>query len=177
MIADLIVTTTKLAEVLGIKSAELPVIDPNEYYMSCVAIKGQGTKTCPATGYSVIGKTFQFNAYTYIKHELKKVAVQIKNVWNSYVASGTTYLRCMYSTDGSNWTQFGSTLSWTGPVASYTEYTFTDSVLTALNSPFYVRLEAQIYNAGSVDGNAEIDIYIRDFELRERAFRSQRSDI
>jgi len=176
-LADLVVTTTKLAETLGIKSAEIPVLDPDEYYLGCTAIKGQGTKWCPTSGYSVVGKTFQFNAYSYIKHELKKVAVKVENLWNDYVVSGTTYLRCMYSTDGSNWNQFGSELSWTSPVSNYTEYTFTGNVLTDLNAPFYVRLEAKIYNAGSVDGNAVITLYVKDFELRERAFRSQRSDI
>jgi hypothetical protein len=166
-----------MASMLGIKSAEISVMDPDEKAFPCVAVKGAGTKWCPTSGYTIVSKTFMFNAYSYIKHELKKVAVQVKIGWNEYVVDGTVYLKCMCSIDGTNWVQFGGELSWTSLLADYTEYTFTDTILTNLNQPFYVRLEAKIYNAGSVEGNAVITLSIRDFELRDRAFRAQRGDI
>lgn len=167
-----------MASTIGIKTAELPVLDVAELCFQCNAPKGQGEKWCPTSGYSDVSRTIAFNAYSYIKHELKKVAVEIKNEWNEYVVNGTTYLKCMYSLDGGQtWNQFGDELIWTSPVTGYTEYTFTDNVLTDLNQPFSVKLQAKIYNAGSVEGTAIITLYIRNFELKERAFRSQRADI
>jgi len=176
MIADLKVTTSKLAEAIGIKSAELPVIDPNEYLRSCVAIKGTGAQTCDWTDF---GKIFSFNAYSYIKHALTKVTVETKVTWNEYVIGGHVYLRCYYSIDGgTEWTQFGSEVAWNdGTQPNWTPKTFTGSVLTALNTSFKVKLTTKTINDGSAEGNATIILYIKNFELTERAFRSQRSDI
>lgn len=165
-----------MASTLGIKTAELPVIDPNEYLKSCPAPKGQGAQTCDWTD---IGKTFSFNAYSYIKHALTKVAVDTKVTWNEYVIGGHVYLKCYYSIDGgTEWIQFGSEVAWNdAEQTSWTLKTFTGSVLTTLNTPLQVKLIAKIINDGSVEGTATIMLYIKNFELTERAFRSQRSDI
>jgi len=177
MIADLKVTTGKLAEMMGIKSAEIPVIDPNEYSRGCVAIKGQGAETCD---WADLGKTFSFNAYSYIKHALTKVTVETKVTWNAYVIGGHVYLRCYISDDGGeSWTQFGSEIAWIDvEQTSWTIKTFTDNYLSpTLNKSFKAKLTCKLTNDGSVEGNALITLYVKNFELTERAFRSQRSDI
>jgi len=175
MLNDLVVTSGKLAELLGIKSAEVPVININEYVMSCTALKGQ-TNTCDWADINT-DCIFSFNAYTYVKHELNTVTVLARVEANAYVISGTTKIRCMYTTDGTNWYQFGSEISLGNVTTTYSLKTFSQSLLTGLNSILKVKLQGYIQVQAGADGVASLSIYVKEFCLRDRAFRSQRGDI
>jgi hypothetical protein len=172
---DLIVTSAKVAETLGIKSAELPVININEYVKPCTAAKGQQS-TCDWADFTGLD-AFAFNAYSYIKHGLTKVTVLARVEANEYVISGTTKIRIMYSVNGTDWSQFGSDISLGEVTTQYALKTFTDDILTALNQPFYVKIQGYIQVQASAEGLASLSIFIKEYQLAERFFRSQRSDI
>jgi hypothetical protein len=175
MLSDLVVTSGKLAELLGIKSAEIPVININEYITSCTALKGQ-TNTCDWADINT-DCIFSFNAYTYVKHELNTVTVLARVEANAYVISGTTKIRCMYTTDGTNWYQFGSEISLGNVTTTYSLKTFSQSLLTDLNKILKVKLQGYIQVQASTEGVASLSIYVKEFCLRDRSFRSQRGDI
>ena len=161
MLSDLVVTTAKCAELLGIRSHEIPVIDPKAHGMSYSTV-------APDIGWSpwTTLHEFRFNAYPQIKHNLEKVVVEaIRD------ATLNGEIKIDYSLDsGATWISYG--LVETVSLATWTEFTFIYSVTTALSQSFWPRIQGRVPSEGATEG-----ISIRYFELRERAFLGQRMDI
>jgi len=174
-LADLVVTSTKLAELLGIRSAEIPVTDPDTYTVLNTKLKGEGADWTSWTDVSI---TFKFNAYADIKNELNKVEVDVRlEVPYGTPATKEVQVRCMYSTDGgTTWVQFGTTYSDT-TADGYTHVTFTDTVLAAFNTSLWVKLQMRVYNGSSVEENTKVVGHVKNFILSERAFRSDPADV
>lgn len=151
MIADLKVTSAKCAALLGIKSAELPVVDPDEYFEA---------------GTSYVTKTqTDFSNYAEVKHQLLKCTVKAKATEGNVFA----YVLVQYSIGGGAWTDFAAE-QYTGS-ESYVTLTFTGNVTTELNQSFRVRF--QIKKGGLDAGRC----YIKSAELTDRKFLGKRMDI
>lgn len=157
-LADLAVTTGKCVELLGVRSAELPVLDLKEY--SITDASGVG-----ATLYSDIIK---FSSFAEVKHNLE----QCRGYFKVDNPSGNTItVTIQYSLNsGSGWNTYGTT---SPTETDWTLKTFTNSITTGFNTPFWIRVGLYV----KFEGIYAPTLYMKNFELNRRAFKGRRMDI
>lgn len=168
-------TTNQMATNIGTSSAQVKERDEPEYTRSYTIVKGGGSGS---SGWQDIGKIFKYIAEADIKHELTRVEVEVRmSVSDPPPASYEIQVKCLYSLNsGATWTQFGTTYSDTTP-NGFTLVAFTGNVLTDLNQPIWVKLQCNIWNGGSAVATVTVTCHIKNFELTEKGFRSQRVTI
>jgi uncharacterized protein YjbI with pentapeptide repeats len=185
MVNDLVITSAKLAEALGIYSSELPITVPTEYIYDADTLQGQPPYHPPDTWSGTYTAyltftAFKFEAWDDIKHYLKKITVQAKK--DTAGTSTNPTIQFQYSTNsGSSWSDFGNAI--TVSAVSYTEYSATDDVTTDLDQVFWVRAKLDIpwqwywwdiYPAWYPQG---VILHLKNATLRERGFKGKRGDI
>lgn len=150
----------RLAESVGTKAIGVPLVDYDTEKEISYSGVGWG-------GWVDVSKIFKFSAFADIKHQLTKIICQAKVAGTS--AQGQ--VKVLYSINsGSSWSQFGATQNVSQ--TSYGAETFTGSVTTTLNQPFWIKLEGRVYAEGTL-----CRLFVKWSELQEKASLGKRADI
>lgn len=160
-IANLAVTTGKCAELLGIRSAEIPVVDPKEYFLNDDSGDWSDWEDWPS-------ETIFFSTFADIKHNLEQCRLQaLKNF-----PGHDMEVRVRYSTNaGSSWNTYDQ--EQTVSATDWTYYIFTESLTTGFNTPLWIKPQARV----KLGVGQPCTGYIRNFELNQRAFLGRRLDV